>query len=985
MIGGTPLASIFGAIPDEEVLTDPERARVYARALCDAGMAVMLIHPGTKEPADMRTPQKKNADDKAAREAAREAGRADWERVRSASGLYLATNDKTVIDRYIKRWFEVHGQWEERPAASGELKANGEPKTERHFVSAPPLNLAIEVGRSNLVVVDADTKAQVDEFLRMCGAPPDLPPTVQTPGKLFNGEWVHKDGGHFYFTVDPENPLPTEIGSTVIGETSIAVLWNNRYVLIPPSVRAEGKYTATGRDYPVPSQLAELIVNRNQARLERATRVRDNGTDDELGQRIDNWARQVSWEQILAPYGWVPISAPDNCGCPMFTAPGDHASPKSATAHDAGCSLGWWDNDINAPLHIWTDNPGDPFAGWITENQLKTVTKFQAVALLEYDGDQARAMDDLGISPNMGVDIEGVNIAAIATEDADPRNLNDDTHSNLTANPESCEHERLEPSTGECHACGEQIAPPLGPRESDAAKSFGDPSREPGEPVRPPEPETAGISQHTQLGGEQVTAGDDPMPADRDYRQEFLEGESDWVNNPEPPSTAGGATPPPAGPPPADTPPAATPDPEPEDPGNQQPSFENMSLHDIAGVPPAVTGDGDGFPIVGEIDQTSGLYMPIQAGVPEMAPFRHWRDLPPPEYVVGGLLEHGGLTCIIGTPGAGKSTLSLDLACHIATGRSWQGRPVLKTKVLYLPGEGLRGVVQRLIAWEEARNTTVGEDLILGNGIIQLGATREAWAELREYVARQQIGLIIFDTFARMATNIDENSATDVGKAIKRFDQVRELTHCGVLVVHHTGKASPEIARGSSALNGALDSELLVRTENERVVIPGENGQETWGKVIHLRVTKQKNAEQDNEEIDLLMVNWHDRAPLITGPTGTIDPMQGEVLLARPTPEPLIETAVRIRLYVDRFTEQGCTRSDIAAGVVPDAFTQGLRYPERQWKLKVAEAVDRSLRWGLLDTMEGTSARYVSGPTAAGTARQIAAEEVMVPDAVADN
>ena len=883
MIGGSPISSIFGSLPDGEALSTVDGALAYGRALCDAGMAVLLLHPGTKEPADMRSPQKRGTDDRAAREEAREAGRPDWERARSASGLHLATSDKTTLDRYIRRYYEIHGE-------------------------GTPINLAIEVGRSNLLVVDCDTPDQVSEFLEMCGAPADLPPTVRSPGKRVDGEWVHWDGGHFYFTVDPENPLPTEVGSLVIGESNIAVLWHNRYVLIPPSVREEGFYTLTGREYPVPAQLADLVGSRCEARRQVAERRRNADTDNELGDRIDQWAQQISWTDILAPLGWVPISAPDNCGCPMLTAPGDHSSPKSATAHDSGCSLGWWENNVNAPLHIWTSNPGEPFETWIRENGLQTVTKFQAVALTEYGGNMAQAMDALGIAPSLGVDIEGVNVSAIATEDADPSNLNEpEAVDNLTQLDGECEHEEVDRTSGLCTGCGDRIAPPQSPPTPDPVEYVDEGAR--------------------NEDGDRIDIHREAEPAPLE--------------------------------------------------------FESMSLRELAGgSAEAEVNPEDGFPIVGEIDQSSGLYMPIQAGVPEMAPFRHWRDLPPPEYVVGGLLEHGGLTCIMGTPGAGKSTIALDIAAHIATGRSWQGRPVLKTKVLYLPGEGLAGVVQRLLAWEEARDTRVGEDLLLGNGIIQLGATREAWAELREFVARQQIGLIIFDTFARMATNIDENSATDVGKAIKRFDQVRELTHCGVLVVHHTGKASPDVARGSSALNGALDSELLVRTENERVLIPAANGNpESWGKAIHLRVTKQKNAEQTDDEIDLLMVNWHDRAPLITGPTGTIDPMQGEVLLARPVPEPLIETAVRIRAFVDRFTEQGCTRTDIAQGVLPDPYTQGLRYAERQWKLKVAEAVDRSLRWGLLDTFEGSSARYVSGPVGATAARQIAAEEVMVPDA----
>lgn len=888
MIGGTPISSIFGSLPEGEPITQESDALAYGRALCEAGLAVLLIQPGTKEPADMRTAQKRGADDRAAREAAREAGRPDWERARSPSGLHLATTDKTLIDRYIKRYYSIHG-----------------PDT--------AINLAVEVGRSNLMVVDADTRDQVEEFLDMCQAPADLPPTVRSPGKVVNGEWVHRDGGHFYFTVDPENPLPSEIGSTSIGNTGIAVLWNNRYVLIPPSVRAEGPYILTGREYPVPDQLAGLIQDRCAARRQTAERRLTEQQDEALGERIDQWAQKITWTDILAPIGWVPISSPDNCGCPMLTAPGDHSSPKSATAHDAGCSLGWWDNDVNAPLHIWTDNPGAPFEQWVLESGTRTLTKFQAVALVEYEGNQAQAMDALGIAPDMGVDIEGVDTRSIATEDADPANLNDETAANLTANPESCEHTELNHASGVCVACEAQIAPP--------------------QPERTPPP-----ANQEELEGWTPT--------------EATTAVDEGVITPEEAEIA------------------------------TQPAFEARSLRDIAGEPPTVGEEG--FPIVGEIDQSSGLYMPIQAGVPEMAPFRHWRDLPPPEYVVGGLLEHGGLTCIIGTPGAGKSTLALDIASHVATGRRWQGRDVLKTKVLYLPGEGLSGVVQRLLAWEEAREATVGDDLLLGNGIIQLGATREAWAELREFVARQQIGLIIFDTFARMATNIDENSATDVGKAIKRFDQVRELTHCGVLVVHHTGKASPDVARGSSALNGALDSELLVRTGNDRIQWQNaQTGREEWGKPIHLRVTKQKNAEQSDEEIDLLMVNWQDRAPLITGPTGTIDPMQGEVLLARPVPEPLIETAVRIRAFVDRFTEQGCTRADIAQGVPPDPYTQGLRYVERQWKLKVAEAVDRSLRWGLLDTPEGSSARYISGDVGPTAARQAAAEEVMVPDATA--
>ena len=866
MIGGSALTSILGA--HSTPITDVDTAKAYVRALCDADLAVMMILPGTKEPADMRTPAKRRNDDKAARESAKEAGRLDAEKVKAPAGLYLATADKTVACRYVEAYFKAHTKTSQDGA-----------------VEPPALNLAIEVGASHLVVIDADTDAQVAEFLAMCGAPPDLPPTVRSPGKQNpDGTWVHSNGGHFYFTVSPDEPLPTDVGSTVIGETGIAVLWHNRYVLIPPSCRPEGCYELTGREYPLPAALRELIENRCAARAERATaaRARVSGDVDGeigLGTRIEEWARDYSWSDILAPAGWIPVSRPDMCGCPVLTAPGDHANPKSATAHDAGCSKGWT-SDLNAPLHIWTDHPGEPFETWISEHDgLSTITKFQAVAALEYGGDQAKAMGALGIAPSMGVDIEGVDVRKIAAEDASIDNLSEDL---------------LVPSDRLRNAAQEVI---------------------------------------------------DHYQSDDVYEM--------------------------------------------ADDGNHTPQqIQEMSLHQLAGVgvePQGKENDED-FPIIGEVDETTGLYVPILSGVPQMAPFHYWAYLPPPEYVVNGLLEHGGLSSIIGQGGVGKSSVAVDLMCHVATGRSWQGRAVLKTRVLYLPGEGLAGVVARLRAWCEAREVDyadVGTELILGNAILQLGATKEAWAELRDYIARQQIGLIVFDTFARMSVGIEENSATDVGKAIRRFDQVREMTHAGVMVVHHTGKSDPNVGRGSSALQGALDSELLVRSDGDRISVPDpETGRDAWARPIALSVTKQKNAEMLDEPIDLLMTNWRDAAPLITGPTGRIDPMQGEVLLARPVPETLIETAVRVRLWVDRFTEQGCTRADIAHGVRPDAYTAGLRNTERQWRLKVSEAVDRSLHWGLLETLEGSSARYISGSASIAQARTVSGQEAGIPDAI---
>lgn len=819
MLGSTPITAVLGSGVDN---TNHEAVRSYLKAAADAGLSLLLIIPGTKQPFDGRTTQKRAADDKAAKNLAKMSGRADWARAKSASGLALATSDKATLSKYLDRYIEVYGD-------------------------DVAVNIAVEVGGSGIVVVDCDTENQKRRFLEAATGDPDseLPPTVITPGaRNADGTWVHRDGGHFWFTVPEDVTLPTNMGAmTWGGEDGFAVLWDRRYILIPPSTRPEGAYELVGRDYPLPSWLHAVIEERSSTKMDRQL---SNEVNVELASTIDQWADSITWEQILSPLGWVPTSRPDNCGCEVWTAPGVHASPKSATAHDAGCSLGRY-TETNAPLHIWTDNPGPEIAAYIAATESTTLSKLQAVAWIEYEGNVGKAMDEIGIGP------------AVTT---------------------------IERETGvDTRNIGSELA-------------GYDPS-------------------------EEIT-----LPA-----QEFGE------------------------------------------PDDDDSLFEAISFEEGADFPDEVERpDPD-------------VFEPDIQGVPVIAPFSHWRDMPPPEYIVEGLIEHGGLSSVIGPPGVGKSSVVLDMACCIAVGRPWQGRKVLKTRVLYLPGEGLSGAVQRMKAWcgvHDVPEEVLDEGIRLGNSIIQLGASTEAWGAISEYVIRQRIGLIVFDTFARMSLGIEENSASEVGKAVTRFDQVRRLTNAGVMIVHHTAKNNPTSGRGSSALNAALDSELLVSDglwDFEEFGLVSDGGRVPAGKKIQLSTSKQKNAEQLDHPIPLLMRSYEPyAAPYITGPAGSIDPMVGEIVLARPVEEPSVETAIRISRFASQFPEQGVTRADIIAGVKPDAFTAMRRDAAKAWRQKVAIAIDRGLRYFLLETASGQrlGARYVPGTADDESARRMYAAEIIV-------
>lgn len=937
MLGSKPLEAVLGSGIDNR---DHDAVRSFIRQAADVGLNLLFIHPGSKAPADMRTPAKRNAEDKAVREAARDAGRRDWATAKSPAGLALATSDKSALDRYLKRYIEVFSTWEVYDAHADGPTGEKVSYTKKAFdtgdiVMTEPaaVNLAAEVGSSGVVVVDCDTAAQVDRWFEVAEIPADgrPAPTILTPGHVGPGgdaddpdSWAHSDGGHFWFTVPDElmPVLPRHLGAlTWGGDNGFAVLWDRRYVLIPPSTRPEGAYEQLGHVYELPDWLAEAILKAGQLRVQRAegAPVTDN---EGLASAVDAWAENVSWASILEPLGWTPAPRADSCGCAVWTAPGVHASPKSATAHDTGCSDGRY-TEVNAPLHIWTDNPAPPFDAWVAERGTSTISKLQAVALINYGGNVGVAMDEMGVTPDLsvepGLDPKGVDFDLDKTGDGGfelPALLPE------TAEDEACRLER-EATQDHCSVC-----------DSGAGLFVTD--------------DDGQLWHATDEDDAAETGGHLAVPT---LSVEGYEGKL-----PLPPSVS-------------------TPLPD------QPVSYDLSDLPADFGKKTKADS-----PYRDEVDDPDpDVFDSKHNGVPRIAPFSHWRDMPPPEFIIDGMLEHGGLSCVIGAPGIGKSTVALDMACHIATGKRWQGRRTLKTRVLYLPGEGLSGAVQRIKAWEAAHQVDLADDLLLGNGIILVNAQNEAWGDVAGYIARQNIGLVIFDTFARMSAGLEENSATDVGRAVRRFDKLKELTNAGVLVVHHTGKGNPDVGRGSSALNGALDSELLVRGATWDVSQIADDNGRVEGKPIEVWTSKQKNAEQLENAVPLLMINSPAEgitAPLITGPNGNIDPMQGEVVLARALPEPVVETAVRIREYVDRLTQQGASKSEIVAAVQPDAYARSRADTTVYWKQRVIEAVDRGLRYQLIQTLTGTpsGSRYIPDLATPEMARTAAAAEVTNTD-----
>ena len=179
-------------------------------------------------------------------------------------------------------------------------------------------------------------------------------------------------------------------------------------------------------------------------------------------------------------------------------------------------------------------------------------------------------------------------------------------------------------------------------------------------------------------------------------------------------------------------------------------------------------------------------------------------------YVVKGLLQRGSYAILYGAPGEGKTFVAMSLAYHVAAGREWMGCKVRGGPVLYLPYEGLGGMAKRGAALVKHYGT---EDVPL--------FTQGANFNLREVAGRKLLGesigalgekpvLIVIDTLARALQGGDENSSQDVGAFNDSVGALIASTGACVLVVHHSGKDKTKGARGSSALLGAVDTEIEV-------------------------------------------------------------------------------------------------------------------------------------------------------------------------------
>jgi hypothetical protein len=196
--------------------------------------------------------------------------------------------------------------------------------------------------------------------------------------------------------------------------------------------------------------------------------------------------------------------------------------------------------------------------------------------------------------------------------------------------------------------------------------------------------------------------------------------------------------------------------------------------------------------------------------------------MPPPEWLIEGIMPMGEISVIYAPPESYKSFLGMDVALSAAAGVPWQGRKLLeKGFVIYIAAEGVAGLGKRASAWfiehgidpDTADIAWLTESLAVtadSDALIQL------LSRIEDEVKRCPI-LIVIDTLARCFDG-EESETGDMGRFVAGCDVLRHKFGCAVLVIHHT-RMDGSRERGNTALRGGARMMLSMEKDGTTVMV----------------------------------------------------------------------------------------------------------------------------------------------------------------------
>jgi len=239
-----------------------------------------------------------------------------------------------------------------------------------------------------------------------------------------------------------------------------------------------------------------------------------------------------------------------------------------------------------------------------------------------------------------------------------------------------------------------------------------------------------------------------------------------------------------------------------------------------------------------------------------------------PAWLIKGVLPEAALGVVYGASGSGKTFFVLDMVASVALGTPWREQRVTQRKVAYICAEGVAGFRNRIQAYMRQHNANFGDQLLIVAQPPNLLDGADAKEIVRE-IERSGAKLVVVDTFAQVTPGADENSAADMGKALRVCRDIHTTTGALVLLVHHTGKDPSRGARGWSGTRAAADVEIEVSKSDGGHVATitkmkdGEDGRPFGFKLLPILL----GHDDDGDEINSCVVSACNSAAPQPAPT----------------------------------------------------------------------------------------------------------------------
>lgn len=317
--------------------------------------------------------------------------------------------------------------------------------------------------------------------------------------------------------------------------------------------------------------------------------------------------------------------------------------------------------------------------------------------------------------------------------------------------------------------------------------------------------------------------------------------------------------------------------------------------------------------------------------------------LPETAWLWHGWLVQGDLCLLVGDPKAGKSLVALGLADAVRRGLPFLGAQTTQTNVGIVDLENPKPeVVQRL---RRIGLTPTSEGLFYFHYPRADLQSPDGVATLMATIAEHGLGLVVLDSFRRIAPGIDENDSASISAFFAPLRRITATTGCTIIVVHHARKrvgegqdrSAGQMTRGSGDFLAVIDCQLYLRkTEPGSVTI--EHGANRHGHE-HQPLRIAVSAASDER------LEFHSEGVVLLAETLGDEMLVRAVAELRAAAGPLTSTILKMKLGVDsakeskrlyRALDQGYDRGILAKttpanprdptewALVPEAAGEGL-------------------------------------------------------------